>query len=523
MGATDYVLKQRPRRLVSAIQRALTDLKQQKRRSEAEEKVLAQAQLLDLASDSISVLSLEGIVIFWNRGAERLYGYAPNEAEGRHITDLIYRSPAESYEQARRGAIAEGQWQGELEHVSKDRQRIVVSSRWTVVANAAGKPERFLCINTDITERKQLEAQFLRAQRLESIGTLASGIAHDLNNILAPIFMASEILRSEQLTPDGGAMLDIIQNSAQRGADIVKQVLTFVRGSEGKRTSLALPYLVKEICKVASETFPKNISVRFSIDPSLWLVEADPTQMHQVLMNLCINARDAMPNGGLLTVSAKNVTADGKSSVQMEVADTGTGIPQEIIDKIFDPFFTTKDAGKGTGLGLSTVLGIVKSHAGTVHVESKPGEGTKFQVALPAVLDSSKGDARKNTGPVPRGHGETVLVVDDEAEIRNLAAEALRRNGYEVISAQDGASGIVQFVEQKQKIALVITDLMMPGVDGVSLVKTVQAIKPDMKIIITSGFAEGRPLPEGSRLIRKPFSANELLRAVQEEITSTVS
>jgi PAS domain S-box-containing protein len=516
MGASDYVLKQRPKRLLPALKRALDDLERHRRQKAAEEQIKAQAQLLDLATDAIVVLDIHGAIVFWNDGAERLYGYTREEARGKLVSELIYKVPATACLEALSATLSKKEWHGEIEQVSKTRRNLTVGSRWTLVTNKAGEPERILTINTDVTETKLLQAQFLRAQRLESIGTLASGIAHDLNNILAPIYMASEILRTEKLPSESLAMVDVIQRSAERGADIVKQVLTFVRGKEGKRIPLMLGYLLKDVCKVATETFPKNIAISSVIDSNLLSVVGDSTQLHQVLMNLSINARDAMDAGGSLTILASNVVgADpDDAKVLIEVKDTGSGIPQEIIDKIFDPFFTTKESGKGTGLGLSTSLGIVKSHGGTLEVQSEPGVGTSFRIYLPAVVKKEGTQFHKKPLPVPRGNGELILVVDDEEQIRNVSRQALTQYGYEVLTAIDGDAAILQFSGHGDSIKMLITDMMMPGVDGSTLVKTVQAMKPGIKIITTSGLAEETAVPKGSFFLKKPSSAEDLLKMV---------
>ncbi|HEV8544385.1 MAG TPA: response regulator [Verrucomicrobiae bacterium] len=516
LGATDYVLKDKPKRLVSTVERALEAAEQKTSQREAEEKIRAQALLLDLATDAIMVLDLEDRIQFWNEGAERLYGYPPAEVIGKRSTELMPLTLSAPFDEAKRSTLADGHWEGEMEHATKEQKPVLVTSRWTLVKNEKGEPERILAINTDITEKKQLEKQFLRAQRLESIGTLASGIAHDLNNILAPIFMASEILESQILPSDAAAMVDMIKRSAQRGAEIVKQVLTFVRGSDGQRISLKVDSLLKEIGKVCRDTFPKNIKIAYPVQGDLLPVRADPSQLHQVFMNLCINARDAMPNGGKLTINARNLTDESGSRVAVEVEDTGIGIPSGIIDKIFDPFFTTKDPGKGTGLGLSTVMGIVKSHGGTLKVESKEGAGTRFQVVFPANAESDDDESDTRFLPVPPGKGEVILLVEDEEQIRNLIAHSCTAHGYKVLLAPDGASGVVQFVRNKLAIRVVITDIMMPGVDGASLANTIRTMHPSTRIIAISGVAEQAAVPEADRLLRKPFSTEELLRAIHQ-------
>ncbi len=520
MGAIDYVLKDKPKRLVSAVQRALDDSDRRKQQREAEEKIKAQAQLLDLATDAIVVCDLKDRVQFWNDGAERLYGFSREEALGKAIGEFMPVSYQQEFQQTKKATLEKGHWEGEVEHLTKDERAIVVTSRWTLVKDRNGQPERILTINADHTERKQLEKQFLRAQRLESIGTLASGIAHDLNNILAPIFMASGILETEQLSADAAVMVDMIKRSAERGAEVVKQVLTFVKGSDGKRIPLNIEYLLKEICKVARETFPRNIELRCVVPKDLSLVRGDPTQLHQVLMNLCVNARDAMPEGGKLTVGARNaIEAEGRRVV-MEVEDTGTGIPEALIDKIFDPFFTTKEPSKGTGLGLSTVLGIVKSHGGTLKVQTKEGVGTKFQVSLPLANEDEAEELTPSNSPIPKGAGETILVVEDEEPIRRLIAQACDQNGYEVLTAADGATGVVQFAGNKARIKLLVTDIMMRGVNGRSLATTIRAINPAVKVIAISGAADSNPLPEAQCLLSKPFTAEHLLRTIHQTLHS---
>lgn len=392
-GATDYVLKAKPKRLISAIERALSESEQRRHQREADEKLAAQAQLLDLATDAIIVRDLENRIQFWNHGAERLYGFTRGEVLGQKFMDYIPPASQEIFEEAKRLTLEQGQWQGEKEHVSKSRRKVVVMSRWTLVRNERGEPERILAINTDITEKKQLETQFLRAQRLESVGTLASGIAHDLNNILAPILMTCGILKDVQPSTEATEMMEMALQSAQRGAGMVNQLLTFVRGGEGKRTLIQTNPVLQEICSVLQKTLPKNITFRCEIESGLRPITADATQLHQMLMNVCVNARDAMPNGGRLTVTARNA-AD--ASVLIRVEDTGTGIPADLVENIFDPFFTTKEPGKGTGLGLSTVLGIVKSHGGKLKVESQEGTGTTFSIMLPPA--TTTGDTeRKST------------------------------------------------------------------------------------------------------------------------------
>ncbi len=297
--------------------------------------------------------------------------------------------------------LANGEWSGELHHFTKNRREIVVEARLTLIRDKEGNPKSILGINTDVTEKKIIETQFLRAQRMESIGTLAGGIAHDLNNILTPILMSIDTLKTKTFDPQAIKMLESVGVSAKRGADIVRQVLTFARGIQGERIEIQPKHLLQDIEMIIKDIFPKDIRLLMSIPEESWTIQGDPTQMHQVLLNLCLNARDAMPDGGDLRLciehcvlneqyAVTNLQAKPGRYVKFSVIDQGTGIPREILDKIFEPFFTTKDINKGTGLGLSTVSAIVKSHGGVINVYSEPGNGTSFHVYLPAMETSGE-------------------------------------------------------------------------------------------------------------------------------------
>jgi PAS domain S-box-containing protein len=401
-----------------------------------------------------------------------------------------------------------------------------------VVLDNKGEVAFVVGVNIDITERKKLEQQFLRAQRLESIGTLAGGIAHDLNNILAPIVMSIDLLKGTSENPDTTSILETIEVSAKRGSEIVGQVLSFARGLEGARIEVQPKHLLEELEKIIFNTFPKDIRLRSAIPKQTWAVLGDPTQVRQILLNLCVNARDAMPNGGLLTVRGENCVIDEQYAsmnpqarpgryVQLNVTDTGTGIPPSILGKIFEPFFTTKELGKGTGLGLSTVMAIVKSHEGFINVYSEPGKGTAFKVYLPAMETPSEALIRAS-GKVslPRGNGETVLVVDDEASILAITSRTLQAFGCQVLTATDGADAVAVYLEHQKKIAIVLTDMAMPVMDGPALIHALTRIDPAVKIIAASGLDTNGTVTEATRagirhFLNKPYTAETLLTAVQ--------
>jgi len=493
-----------------------------------------QASLLDKAQDAIMVGDLDRRLTYWNKGAERIYGWTAEEALGRVVTDLFHAG--EDYSEFRKAyaqVLRAGEWTGELQPLNKSGQRVITESRWTLVRDPRGEPRSILTINTDVTERRQLEQQFLRAQRMESIGTLAGGIAHDLNNVLTPIMLSVELLTQDIADPAAQAMLKTIGNSARRGAEMVKQVLSFARGVEGRRVEIDARELLADVERIARDTLPKNIDIRTEVDPGLPKLLGDSTQLHQVLLNLCVNARDAMPGGGLLTISARRVPGDrlaqpGSSSllpadVMLQVEDTGTGISPDVVDKIFDPFFTTKDQGKGTGLGLSTSQAIIKSHGGHLRVKSIVGKGTRFSILLPA---STGVDAAippvEIAGPV-RGHGQTVLVVDDEASIRMIAQRTLQTAGYQVLLAANGAEAVDLFRAHQPTVAAVIMDMTMPVLDGVPAIHAISQIDPSVRIIAASGIPanEAKALGAGPQVkdfLAKPFTGGALLKALNQAL-----
>ena len=520
---------ERKKRTVVKLEQTMGDLKAVHRR------LAEQASLLDKAQDAIVVRDLSHRITYWNRSAERLYGWTAAEALGKVARDL--QSDPAVFDEAMGKVIENGDWLGEMWQVGKDGQRLTVESRWTLVKDEAGRPTAVLVINTDITERTKLEQQFLRAQRLESIGTLAGGIAHDLNNVLTPIMMSIGMLSENEHDPDRLDILSTLETSVRRGADMVQQVLSFARGVEGRRVQVQVADVLRDVERIINDTFLKNIDVRTCIPDDLWTVSGDPIQLHQVLLNLCVNARDAMPDGGNLTLSAQNVTLDAPFAsanidakegphVMLQVQDNGAGIPPDIIDRIFEPFFTTKDVSRGTGLGLSTSLAIVKSHGGFIRVDSAPGKGATFTVYLPA-QGASLPDPTPVKQPVelPRGHGELILVVDDEAPVRLVTRRMLEAFGYRVALASDGAEAVALYAKQKDEIAAVITDMMMPVMDGPATIRALKSMRADVRIIAASGLhGRGSDLHAGSteaigHFLPKPYSAETLLTALRRVLS----
>lgn len=528
-GAVDYLEKSQltPALLERSLRYAIE-------RKQTEQKIRQQAALLDVATDAIFVGDLNERILFWNKAAERLYGWSQQEALTKKIQDLCPENKFFQISEAWKMLVKNSAWEGELYQINKDGQEIIVESRWTLVPAFGKTPQSILVVNTDVTQKKQLEQQFLRAQRLESIGTLASGIAHDLNNVLTPILMTAQILEAQVKDENPRRLIPILIANAKRGANLVKQVLSFARGMDGDRTLLQLKHLLIEIQQIIKETFPKNIQLITQITPNLWTVSGDATQLHQVLMNLCVNARDAMPKGGTLTITAENflvdenyaqmhIDAQAKPYVMITITDTGIGIKSSIIDRIFEPFFTTKEFGEGTGLGLSTVLGIVKSHGGFINVKSEEKKGSEFKVYLPA--QETTEIIEESEIYLPEGNGEIILLVDDENAICDIIKTSLEKHNYQVITARDGIDAIALYVENKDKIALVLTDIVMPSMDGITSIRTLKKINPDVKIIAFSGLAPNDKVNTAydigvNAFLCKPFTAKQLLQIISNVVIS---
>jgi PAS domain S-box-containing protein len=501
-------------------------------RKRAEELIREQAALLDQAQDAIIVRDLDQKILFWNKGAEHVYGWTAEEAVGKKALDLMLNEHSKQFEEARQAVVRNGKWKGEVYQKRRDGAEIIVESRWTLVRDEEGRPKAILVINTDVTEKKRMESQFLRAQRLESIGTLAGGIAHDLNNVLSPILMAIDMLQLKVTDEMSKKWFEVLRANAERGGDMVKQVLSFARGVEGERVALQPKHLIKEIVKILRETLPKSIEINFVIPGELWIISADATQMHQVLMNLCVNARDAMPDGGSITIKAENVFVDENYArmhleakagrfLTITVSDTGPGMSAEIQSRIFEPFFTTKEMTKGTGLGLSTALTIVKSHGGFINVYSELHRGSQFALFLPALDTTDAAESSALQTDLPLGNGELILVVDDEESIREITRGTLETFGYSVITASDGTEALALYADRKNEIAAVLTDMVMPFMDGPATIRALQRMNPKVRLIAASGLGTAQRAGEGSLegvsvFLNKPYTAEKLLKTLAQ-------
>jgi PAS domain S-box-containing protein len=407
----------------------------------------------------------------------------------------------------------------------------------TPIPDPQGRIAGVIGIARDITERKQMEEKFLRSQRMESIGALAGGIAHDLNNILGPIMMSASMLRETHSQDTRNELISAIQEATQRGADIVRQVLTYTRGTKSERKPLNTRTLVVQVERILREILSKSITLNTSLSQDLWNITGNPTQLQQVLVNLCVNARDAMPHGGLLSLQARNCeikppAADPNAAprrfVKIEVIDTGIGISREIMGKIFEPFFTTKEPGKGTGLGLSTVQGIIKSHGGFITVDSEIGQGSKFSVHLPATSQTillPAPSTKPRPDATPKGQGQKVLVVDDELPICKMVETILNSKGYHTLTSLSAHEALDLYAKQGSDIQAILTDVAMPDMDGVALTRKLKTINPAAVIIASTG----QPLELRQReleamgvhhFLAKPYNAHQLLEIVQQALAS---
>lgn len=514
----------------------IRDLSERRRADEAQQQALAriaeQASLLDKAQDAILVRDLQHRVTYYNKSAERIYGWTAQDVTGFSVRERFFPDPG-VFDRAMGELLRDGDWQGELSVTRQDGSKLIVESRWTLMRDAADAPRAVLVIDTDITERKNLEQRFLRAQRMESIGTLAGGIAHDLNNVLAPVLMSIELLKEDLSAEERNQVLATIEASTNRGAEMVRQVLAFARGVEGERTAVDVTRVLTDIETFVRDTFMKAISVQTVIADALPPVLGDLTQLHQVMVNLCVNARDAMPTGGTLTLQASVEQLGARDVgpypgarpgpyVVVRVTDTGEGMSPEVLDRIFDPFFTSKPVGKGTGLGLSTSLAIVKSHGGFIRVDSEVARGSVFTVYLPVQAGGAATVAAVAAPALARGHGELILVVDDEAPLLRMTGLVLESFGYRTLLAASGDEAIALFTAHRDEIRVVFTDMTMPGKDGAAVIRAIRAFDTPVRIVATSGLGAGEASSSAGvrHFVPKPYTADTLLKVITDAVQS---
>ncbi|MDI6804421.1 MAG: PAS domain S-box protein [Bacteroidota bacterium] len=513
---------------------ALETIETEKRRIEGEEALRKSEERFRLISenvaDLIAVLDLEGRRVYNSPMYKNIIG-DPNELRGTDSFQEIHPYDRDRIKAIFQETVRTGIGQrAEYRFMKKDGTIFHIESQGSVIRDKDGKITNVVVVSRDVTEKKLLEQQFMRMQRMESIGTLAGGVAHDLNNVLAPILLSIEILKRSILDERSQKIFETLEASTRRGSEIVKQILGFARGVEGERTLLQLRHIIEDTISIIKETFPKSISIRHEIPKNIWTILGDSTQLHQVIMNLCINARDAMPNGGIVKIFAENKIIDEQYArmhieaipghyMMISIEDTGTGMPPDVVDHIFEPFFTTKERGKGTGLGLSTVHTIVKSHNGFINVYSEVGKGTTFKIYIPAAETEQVKASGFEIKDLLSGNGELILVVDDEASICEITKQTLETFGYRAITACDGTEALAIYASQGKDIALVITDMTMPIMDGARTIHALRKMNPSVKIIASSGLTGNGHVVTDKELgvntfITKPYTAEKLLEVV---------
>jgi two-component system, cell cycle sensor histidine kinase and response regulator CckA len=494
--------------------------------AENERKLADQAALLDVTRDAIIVQSVDHKLIYWNRAAQELYGWTTRELEANGVRDLLFVDPNE-YDRCVAATLEAGAWVSDIRQTSKDGRLLTTACRMSLMRNEQGEPVSIFAVGTDVTEKRQLEEVKLRAERVESLGTLAGGIAHDLNNLLTPALLAAQLLAVNENDPTRAQTLEVLEGSLKRGASMIRQMLDFARGVEGRRIVVDTQRLLGEVERFCLEAVPAPITVKVRTASARRFVIGDPVQLSQVLVNLITNARDAMPDGGELTISVRHVdipiglvrrtrvvSSPGSYEV-IEVEDTGTGMTESTAEKIFDPFFTTKPIGEGTGLGLSSSAAIVRSHGGDIHVSSRVGEGTRFEVYLPSAPARPSEAAAGDVDAAPIGKDQLVLIVDDELAIRHVARQILQANGYRTAVAANGHEALEYLDAFPNTVSLVFSDVMMPAMDGNALAEQLRQSHPDLPVLLTSGLVVKRgEIP----FLPKPYATNDLLIAVAAAI-----
>ncbi len=509
---------------------SVRDITQRKR---AEAQIREQNEILEAAGEAIIITGLDHRAIFWNRGATRLYGWSAAEALGRTAGELFDAPVFARMKSPLWSVLRHGEWQGEITQHNKAGLPVFVYVRASLVRDEAGRGRALMFLGTDISETKQLAAQLQQAQRLESLGMLAAGVAHDFNNAMSPILLISPMLREYVADPAARKLIGTIEQCTQRGTKLVGQLLSFARGAHGVRQIMEVNLLLREVVELTKATFAKSIVVAAHLPRALWPVSCNPTQFHQVFLNLCINARDAMPSGGALTLTAANTTLDAATAATMaearpgafltvEVRDTGSGIPPEVLARIWEPFYTTKGEGKGTGLGLSTVRGIVHDHHGFVTVATRVGAGTAFTVYLPADKGGAEAaEIGRRAAKPARGNGELIFVVDDDEPVRLLAGKILGDHGYRTLTAGDGAEALRVIAPHEAELRLLLTDLQMPIMDGLALGTALRQRLPALPIVTMSG-ADTRGSAAAnafiSAVLDKPFTQESLLTVVRRTL-----
>jgi PAS domain S-box-containing protein len=499
------------------------------RRRLAEEQFLKLSNAIEQSPIATAIMDAEGQVQYVNGKFTATTGQSLETILDKEI-DILREGHAteESYQEVRASIRAGREWRGEISRQNPQGGVIWESVQVCCLRNAAGEIANLLLLREDITERKKLEGQLRQVQKMEGIGTLAGGIAHDFNNILAVINGYAElcVINSGDAAIIQKSVREI-KRAAERATGLVRQILTFSRKAEVRVAPMDLNQHLKDLVALLSETFPRNITFNFNLDESLPPLLADQNQLQQIVLNLCVNARDAMPSGGTITLSTHRLEGDQVPHAMisrnpcacLKVSDTGTGMPAHVRERIFEPFFTTKGPNKGTGLGLAVVYGIVASHEGTIDVDSVIDQGTTFRVCLPFANASVQAPVVAKPTNFPGG-SESVLIVDDEAALRQLLETSLSRKGYKITTARDGLEAIDLIGRGEKKFEIVLLDLNMPGATGIEVLKVLKVTQPDVKVLVLTGHLTPETRSEFEKLgqkhfMRKPYTLDELGRQIR--------
>jgi len=505
------------------------------RRRKLDDTRLRLATAVEQVAETIVITDTEGTILYVNPAFENITGYSREEVVGNDSRILKCDRHDNNFYRQIRDTIAGGKvWSGRLMTQSKDGRLFEEEATVSPIKDESGTIMNYVAVKRDVTKEVSLQKQLLHAQKMEAIGTLAGGIAHDFNNLLQVTLGYSELLLQNKTEKDSEyADLQKIFLAAKSGAELVRRLLTFSRKVEPTPIPLNLNRQIMQVERVLARTIPKMVHIQLNLAPDLPDINADPNQMEQILMNLAVNARDAMPEGGSLTIGTQSVTLGEEyrgyhkgfqpgEYVLLTVHDTGYGMDKATIEHIFEPFFTTKELGRGTGLGLAMVYGIVTQHAGHVTCCSEVGKGTTFEVYLPAITKALEAGG-ESWADVPAGGTETILLVDDEDQVRELGERILTKRGYSVLSATNGVQALDMYRQQKERIGLVILDLIMPFMGGKECLREILKIDPLVKVLVASGYSadtsRGECLKLGAKgFVPKPFGFKELLRQVRNTL-----
>jgi PAS domain S-box-containing protein len=524
-----------PKKDMVHVQRPASELPifQLDRIAEKTEELLGQTELLNLSHDAILIRDLHDRIIFWNGGAERLFGWPREQAVGQVSHDLLQTQFPGSLDETTRGLLESGLWEGELRHRAKNGSEIVTSSRWALRRDGEGHSAGVMEAHTDVTAQRILEGQLRQAQKMEAIGVLAGGIAHDFNNVLGAIIGNTEMALDEASIDSPVALrLGQVLKATIRARDLTREILTFSRRSEKERKPMRLAPLVKETHKLLRASLPAFIDVRLDIRVDDDIVTGNASDLQQVIMNLATNAAQAMPEGGLLEIEVIDaLLASGEAMpdpdlrpgpyLVLRVRDSGTGMEESVRRRVFEPFFTTKGESEGTGLGLTVAYGIVKSHDGAIVVESEPCKGSLFRVFLPKAEESVHALAVRSR-KAPRGK-ETILFVDDEESLTQVAEGILSRLGYTVFTRMSASAALELFCAQPDTFDIVITDQTMPGMTGITLAKSLLRVRPDLPIVLCTGYSDAVSQASAKtagvrEFLMKPIARQDLAEAVRRAL-----